>query len=153
MLDTPVRCGEPARGRFERILVGFDGARAAHQALRVAVHLATATSGEVVVLIVIANEAQGGSEQRQTADAEAAPLRAAPDGVQWSRSCNRVRYTVRVVPGERPEQVLSDHLLQHGYDVLIIGRHGKEHSGEGGLGLVAHELAARSTFPLLLVGE
>jgi nucleotide-binding universal stress UspA family protein len=138
---------------FRKILVGFDGSRNARAALRIAVGMATSVSGEAVVAIVASASHGETEEDRQAAfEAEAGGIRAVADqeiaAARSAASCS-----IHIVPGDRPAAAMSAYVDQHGYDLLIVGRHGRERASHGGLGRVARELADNATCPLLLIGD
>jgi len=138
---------------FRRILVGFDGSRDARRALRTALGMAESVSGEATVLIAVSTSHGETDEDRRAAfDAEAGPIRAmAEHEVAAARS--DATCSVHVVPGDRPAQTMAAYVDEHGYDLLIVGRHGRERATHGGLGRVARELTEKTACPLLLVGD
>ncbi len=138
---------------FRRILVGFDGSRDSRVALRVATGLATSISGEATVLITVPGTHGETDEDRRAAfEAEARAIRAIAEQ-ELSAAPSGVTCAVHVVPADHPAQTLADYLVEHGYDLLVVGRHGNERAGHGGLGRVARELADKATCPLLLIGD
>ena len=136
---------------FRRILVGFDGSRDAHHALRAGITLASAAQGEVVVVIVVsASHGETDEDRRHAFEAEAAPLRAA---VEDELRRTDAATGVHVTAGDRPAQTLSAYAEERGFDLLVVGRHGRERASHGGLGRMARELAEKASCPLLLVGD
>ena len=138
---------------FRRILVGFDGSRDARRALRTALAMASSVSGEATVLIAVsASHGETDEDRRAAFDAEAGPIQAMADQeVATARS--HATCTIHVVAGDRPAQAMAAYVDEHGYDLLIVGRHGRERGAHGGLGRVARELAEKATYPLLLIGD
>ncbi len=141
---------------FKRILVGFDGSAPSVEALRTAVLLAGRLGGEVAVVEVVPR----GGAPRADGSGEATIAEAARSGVRCS---------LEVVEGPRPSEVLASHLVEHGYDLLVVGRQGNgaeeaQHAGAGtpqrgqrerpgrDLGSVARQLVEKATFPVLVVG-
>jgi nucleotide-binding universal stress UspA family protein len=138
---------------FRRILVGFDGSSHARRALRTALDMAATVSGEATVLIAVSlSHGETDEDRRAAFDAEAGPIRAmAEREVVTARSgavCN-----VHVVPADRPAKAMAAYVQERGYDLLIVGRHGRERATHVGLGRVARELTERATCPLLLIGD
>jgi nucleotide-binding universal stress UspA family protein len=136
---------------FKRILVGFDGSRDSHEALRTGIAMASAAQGEVSVLIVVADGQGETDEDRRVAfEAESAPLRA-----EVEHELRAVRgdttSSAHVLAGHHAADVLSSYVEQRGFDLLVIGRHGRERAAHGGLGRIARELAEKAHCPLLLV--
>ena len=139
---------------FRRILVGFDGSASSLQALRTALQIAAMASGEAAVLIAI-SEPHGETEEDRIAsfEADARPLQVMAqqefDAVQGGQAST----SLHVVSAGDPAKALMTFAESHGYDLLVVGRHGREQAMHGGLGLVARELADAAPFPLLLVGD
>jgi nucleotide-binding universal stress UspA family protein len=139
---------------FRRILVGFDGSKNAHEALRTGIAMATAAEGEVAALIVVsASHGETEEDRRAAFDAETEPLRAAAERELGAVRRDEAASAVHVVAGDRPAGALSSYAEERGFDVLVVGRHGRERAAHGGLGRVARELAEKSRCPLLLVGD
>jgi nucleotide-binding universal stress UspA family protein len=140
---------------FRRILVGFDGSHCAREALRCAAGLASSGGGEATALIVIpSSHGETDDDRRRAFETEADALREmAEQDFRRLALADNVELTVEAVSGERPGETLARHMREHGYDVLVLGRHGRERLSHPGLGHVAHELAGKAAFPLLLVGD
>jgi nucleotide-binding universal stress UspA family protein len=139
---------------FRRVLVGFDGSRHARQALRAAISLAAAAGGEVGVVIVVSASHGETDEDRQRAfEAEAAPLGAAAEAELSASHRPDTAITVHLAPGDRPAQALSNNAEERGFDLLVVGRHGRDVATHPGLGRAARELAEKTGCPLLLVGD
>jgi nucleotide-binding universal stress UspA family protein len=139
---------------FRRILVGFDGSRNAREALRAGVALASIAGGEVTAAIVVSNSHGETEEDRRAAfESESAPLRAAAERDLAAAPRGKTTSSVHVLGGDHPAASLSGYASEHGFDLLVIGRHGRERAAHGGLGRIARELAEKAHCPLLLVGD
>jgi len=139
---------------FRRILVGFDGSRDAREALRAGRMLAALADGEVTVVIVVsASHGETDEDRRRAYEAEAAPLRAAAEHELHSTPGIDSAGQVHVATGDHPAEVLASYAEERGFDVLVVGRHGRERASHGGLGRMARELAEKALCPLLLVGD
>jgi nucleotide-binding universal stress UspA family protein len=139
---------------FRRILVGFDGSNDAHEALRIGIAMATTAQGEVAALIVVPPSEGETDEDRQAAfDAVLEPLRVAAERTLRTSERDDVRTALQVVASDRPAEALSSYAQEHGFDLLIVGRHGREHASRGHLGRVVGTLAEQSRCPLLLVED
>lgn len=139
---------------FRRILVGFDGSTSSLQALRVAIGMALQASGEASVLIVIP-AAHGETEQDRIAsfEADAQPLQTIVRQELAEAESKGLTTSVHAISSEHPAKALSSYASTHGYDLIAIGRHGRESAMHGGLGKVARELSDSAPCPLLLVGN
>ena len=138
---------------FRRILVGFDGSRDAREALRTGIAMASAAKGEVAVLIVVSiSHGETDEDRRAAFEAESAPLRASAE-LELQAIRSDTTGSAHVVPGDRPADVLSSYVEERGFDLLVVGRHGRERAAHGGLGRVARDLAEKARYPLLLVGD
>ena len=115
--------------------------------------MASAAEGEVAVLIVVS------ASHGETDEDRARPSRPSRSAARRSRTraaergADRPETSVHVVAGDRPADALSSYARDRGFDVLVVGRHGRERAAHGGLGRVARELAEKARFPLLLVGD
>jgi len=138
---------------FRRILVGFDGSRDARQALRTAIAMAESVSGEATVVIAVsASHGETEEDRRAAFDAEAGPIQAMADRVVAAARSDAT-CTIHVVAEDRPAHAMAAYVDEHGYDLLVVGRHGRERAAHGGLGRVARELTETATCPLLLIGD
>jgi nucleotide-binding universal stress UspA family protein len=142
------------RSVFRRVLVGFDGSVSSLQALRVAIGIAAQASGEATVLIVIP-PTHGETEADRIAsfDDDARPLQTMAQQELDTARDEDLTTSLHVVSAEHPARALASYADSHGYDLLVVGRHGRERAMHGGLGKVARELADASPCPLLLVGN
>lgn len=136
---------------FRRVLVGFDGSTDAGEALRCAIAMASVAQGEVVVLVVVSGSRGETDEDRHAAfETEAGRLRAEAEHElrTWNGDSR-----LHVVADDRPARALSSYAEEHGFDVIVIGRHGRDRAAHGGLGRVARELAEKSRSCVLLAGD
>jgi nucleotide-binding universal stress UspA family protein len=139
---------------FRRILVGFDGSHDARQALRTGIATVSGSDGEVVVLAVVSASHGETAEDRSGAfETDADSIR--EEAERELRAAARFDGTssIEVLAGERPADVRSSYLEQRGFDLLVVGRHGRERAAHGGMGRVARELAEKASCPVLLVGD
>jgi nucleotide-binding universal stress UspA family protein len=138
---------------FRRILVGFDGSRPARVAIRSALAVAESSSGEVTVLITVpATHGETEEDRRAAFEADSSHIRAIAD-TEIAAARSAARCNVKAVAGDHPARVLADYVAEHGYDLLVVGRHGRERASHGGPGRVARQLVDNSPCPLLLVGD
>jgi nucleotide-binding universal stress UspA family protein len=142
-------------GPFRRILVGFDGSADAAEALRVAVALADSDHAHVVALTVIRrgfgaegdrNEDAAGSAARERAEALLGDLRR-------TRPDDGARVSAQVVFSDRDDlgHTVTGYAAEHGFDVLVIGRHGDGTRRRSRLGRVADTAVQGCAVPVLLL--
>jgi nucleotide-binding universal stress UspA family protein len=145
-----------AVGPFRRVLAGFDGSPDGADAIRAAAAIVARDGGHVVALSVIrrASRADGDSEQdgegrnlAQLAETVFGELRRdLPTG-------NAVRMSAQVVYADRgtPAQVVTRYAAEHGFDVLVLGRHGDGRRRKSRLGQVADRAVQECSVPVLLL--
>jgi len=144
-------------GPYRRVLAGFDGSPDAADAVRAAAAIAARDGGHVVALSVLvrpaphaeAHEQHDGHARNVTELAEtllAGIRRELPPG------CS-VRMTAHVVyaDGRSPGQVVTDYAAEHGFDVLVLGRHGDGRRRTSRLGQVADSAVHACSIPVLLM--
>ncbi len=142
-------------GPFRRVLVGFDGSPDAAEALAVAVTVAAYDGGHVVALCVVprALPAEGDGP-----DVEITGLRRQAEAIFGElahslRPDNPVRMSVQMVYSDQdsPGQVVSSYAEEHGFDILVLGRHGDGARRKSRLGRVADRAAQDCSVPVLLL--
>ena len=144
-----------ASGPFRRVLVAWDGSPDSVAALTAAAALVGSGAGHVVALTVLPERAHvegGGSE----ADAEPA----APDRLRQNfararaalQATSRARIDLHTEAGGQVARSLCGYATEHGFDLLVLGRHGDGGLLHPRLGRVAEEAAKASEVPVLLVG-
>lgn len=140
---------------FRRVLVGWDGSPDSAEALTVAARLAGPGGGHVVALAVLRDgagfETDGDSDEGQPAivrlaEAHFEELRRKP-------LAGPVRLSAHVLVDSRSStgQAVCEYAAEHGFDLLVLGRHGENGSRGARLGRVAGEAAQRSRVPVLLL--
>ena len=151
-MDTERDAPMPAQGgMIRRILVGFDGSTEARRALQVALALAADLSGEALALLVVRPPAHAETaDERERADqAEKENLSrglaefgtAGLDGV----------LVTEVVYAEDPARAIADYAEEHGFDLLVVGGHGREQMTHRGIGHSVEALLRRQPCPVLVV--
>ncbi|MHB1583686.1 MAG: universal stress protein [Acidimicrobiales bacterium] len=142
--------GSERAGTFRRILVGFDGSSEAQHALRVAIALAADVRGEARVLLVV----------RPTAHAETPEERALADvaerenlsrGLAALHPSRQPEVSTEVVVADDPGDALADYAAEHGFDVVVVGGHGREQTTHRGIGQSLEALLRRQPCPVLVV--
>jgi nucleotide-binding universal stress UspA family protein len=144
-------------GPFRRVLAGFDGSPDAADAVRGAAAIAARDGGHVVVLSVLARpapHADGSTEQDDRARNLAELTEALLADIRRELSPgSSVRMTAHVVycDGQSPGQVVTDYAAEHGFDALVLGRHGDGRRRASRLGQVADSAVHTCSIPVLLM--
>lgn len=142
-------------GPFRRVLVGWDGSADAAEALSVAATIACRDGGHVVALAVLRQQPRHEADDEQ--DERSAVKRQAEEHFDRLRrerpSAGDLRLSVHVVTEDRngTGQALCDYAATHGFDLLVLGRHGSGGIRRPRLGKVADAAAHASHVPLLLL--
>lgn len=141
---------------FRRVLVGFDGSPDAAEALRVATSIAGRDGGHVVALSVLRRTPR--HEEDQVQDSETSALRKMAEACfdefrRGQPTGDAVRTSVQVVFSDRESagQVVSEYAVEHGFDMLVLGRHGDGARRRSRLGRVADIAAQACPVPVLLL--
>jgi nucleotide-binding universal stress UspA family protein len=148
-------------GPYRRILAGFDGSPDAADAVRAAAALAARDGGHVVALSVLRRaqhpdgevdraESSGGGDGggiRELAETLFRELR------QEMPVTGTVRLTFHAVYTDldSPAQVVTDYAAEHGFDVLVLGRHGNGRRRRTRLGQVAERAVQQCAVPVFLL--
>jgi len=144
-------------GPFRRVLVGYDGSPDAVDAVGAATAIAARDGGHVVALSVrrrpphTDGDLDGDGEQdnaRQVADTLLSEFRREVTVGAAARLSVQVIYTDL----DSPAQVVTDYAADHGFDVLVLGRHGNGRRRKARLGQVADRAVQACTVPVLLLG-
>jgi nucleotide-binding universal stress UspA family protein len=138
--------------RFRRVLVGWDGSADSIEALSAAASIAGGDGGHVVALAVLtpapaAEVADEGVSARASigrlADEHFGQARlTAPDGVRMS---------LQIVENEKIGRTVCGYATEHGFDLLVVGRHGDGGVLHPRLGRVAEAAVRGCAIPVLLM--
>lgn len=146
--------GDPATERshmFCRVLVGYDGSDGAQRALRIAAALAADLGADLRVLVVARPPAHAETpeelEQAEAAERESLSLGLGTPGQPTHLGPD---LDVRVVFADDPARALAEHAEEHGFDLVVVGRHGREQATHRGIGRSLDELLRRGGFPVLV---
>ncbi|HVC13453.1 MAG TPA: universal stress protein [Acidimicrobiales bacterium] len=143
-----------ARGRggaFRRILVGYDGSPEAHDALRTAVALADDIGGDVRVLLVVRPPAHVETAEALANEAEAERENLSRGLRDLLGVTTRALPEPRVVFADEPAQAIASHAEEHGFDLVVVGSHGREHATHRGVGHAVEALVRHHPCPVLVV--
>ncbi len=147
-------------GPFCRVLVGWDGSPDAAEALGMAVAVAEHPGGHVVALAVIGRRPHPETGDDADADADAGQLgirfRAEEIFERLRRegpAAGGIRMSAQVVADDesRAGGVICAYAAEHGFDLLVLGRHGLGGRARARLGRVAETAARTCPVPLLLL--
>ena len=140
-------------GPFRRVLVGFDASAEAAEALSAAASIAGRNGGLVVALAVVPEVPM--IEAADDRDSERAALRRRAEEhfrqARQAAACRGVQMSLQIVEDRRVARVVCDYADQHGFDLLVLGRHGDGFTLRPRLGRVAEAAARSSSVPVLLV--
>jgi nucleotide-binding universal stress UspA family protein len=147
--------GPAVAAPFRRILVGWDCSPGAADALRVAAAVALDDAAHVVALAVLkpaphTEDAQEGSAdfdgRQRFAEETFAKACAAMPGSQ------RARITLLFARSGDAGRTICEYAQEHGFDLLVLGRHGAGGVLHPRLGHVAAAAVRNSGLPVLLTG-
>lgn len=152
MVGEEVRGSEMHGGVFRRILVCYDGSSGARHALRVARSLAEDIGGTIDLLLVVRPPAHAEtSEASEVAiETERRQLSAGLDE-EVGRGMKSALGTPHVVIHDNPADAITDFAKQHGFDLVVVGTHGREQVVHRGVGRSLEALLRQHPCPLLVV--
>lgn len=138
--------------RFRQVLVGWDGSANAAEALSAAAAIAGADGGHVVALAVL-KAASRSEAAEDDGRARAAISNLADEHFERARQTgpHGVRMSLRIVENERIGPTVCDYATEHGFDLLVVGRHGDGGLLHPRLGRVAEAAVRGCPIPVLLV--
>lgn len=139
-------------GLFRRILVCYDGSGGARRALHVAQSLADDVGGAVELLLVIRPPAHAETSEAREAAIET-ERRQLSDGLD--EVIGRIEHLALSTPHEvvhdSPSDAIADFVKQHGFDLVVVGTHGREQVVHRGVGRTVEALLRKQPCPLLVV--
>ncbi len=140
-------------GPFRRVLVAWDGSPDSVAALTAAAALVSGGAGHVVALTVLPERAPVEGSQADEAPGEADRLRQDFARARAAlQATSRARIDLHTEAGRQVARSLCGYATEHGFDLLVLGRHGDGGLLHPRLGRVAEEAAKASEVPVLLVG-
>jgi nucleotide-binding universal stress UspA family protein len=139
-------------GPFRRVLVGWDASADAAEALSAAAAIVGGGAGHVVALTVV--PAGPGAEAADEQQSERAAIRRRVEE-RFERvrgSASGVRMSLHIVEDREVGRTVCAYAAEHGFDLLVLGRHGDGGALRSRLGRVAETAARGSAVPVLLLG-
>jgi nucleotide-binding universal stress UspA family protein len=140
-------------GRIRRILVCLDGSVESQQGVLLAIELAKQMHAEITVLTVLPDESYLETiESRQFA--EDASHRSLTQGLVQATeraAFSDIELANIEVRGGDPADRIADYAAEHGFDLLVIGSHGRERVTHVGLGRVLQRILRDPFLPVLVV--
>jgi nucleotide-binding universal stress UspA family protein len=141
---------------FHRILVGWDCSPGAAAALRAAVALADGAETRVVALAVLKPAPQTEDAAEGAADFDGRQHFAQETFAKTKDSlpgAQRGRVSLRFAESSDAARTICDHAQEHGFDLLVVGRHGTGGVLHPRLGHVASAAAKDGRLTVLLVPQ
>jgi nucleotide-binding universal stress UspA family protein len=139
-------------GPFRRVLVGWDASADAVEALRAAAAIVRGDAGHVVALTVV--PAAPGAEVADEQESERATIRRqAEERFERMRgsAAAGVRMSLHIVEDQQVGRAVCGYAAEHGFDLLVLGRHGDGGALHPRLGRVAKAAAQGCVVPVLLL--
>jgi nucleotide-binding universal stress UspA family protein len=139
---------------FRRVLVAWDGSADSIAALRTAAEVAGPGQGHVVAFSVLA----GSSHREDPADAVGDPAaRRVSETFETTKASitatSPVRIDLHTAQGQHVAGSVCEYATEHGFDLLVIGRHGDGGFTHPRLGHIAEAAVRSCKVPLLLVSS
>jgi nucleotide-binding universal stress UspA family protein len=136
---------------YRRVLVGWDASPDSVTALRAAAALAAIAAHGCVVAMAVLAEIRGPEQD----DEISSPLRRVLGVFESARAAidqaAADMISLHTEEGGHPARTLCEYAHMHGFDLMVLGRHGNEGILHPKLGHVAHAVARASEIPVLLV--
>ena len=139
---------------FRRVLVGWDASRHAAAALNAAAAIVGDGEGHVVALAVLpaAGHAETAGERSANESAARQRVRAPFERLHAELAAPRgVRISLAFTQDSHVSRALCGYATEHGFDMLVLGRHGEGGVLGGKLGHVAEAAVRSAPIPVLVV--
>jgi nucleotide-binding universal stress UspA family protein len=152
-MATDQRRREPGPGgMFRRVLVGYDGSNEALHALQVAIALAADLQGEAHALLVVRPPAHVETPEEQTRAAEAEKENLSRGLAEMhNQTQHRWDISTEVIYADDAAQAIADYAEEHGFDLVVVGGHGREQMTHRGIGQSVEALVRHHPCPVLVV--
>lgn len=141
-------------GPFRRVLVAWDGSPDSIAALRTAAAIVGRSPGHVIALSIqpaAPNREAAKDEPDQSSD-RARRLRTTFDTTRDTLTRNStVRIDLHTAQSRHTADSICDYAAEHGFDLLVVGRHGDGGLTHPKLGHIAESAARSCRIPVLVV--
>ena len=136
--------------------MGWDASSDSRQALRTTAQLAEAVAAELVVLAVV--KAQSRAEAADEAAEEAAERRRGAlaemqTEVHRTGISPAVRVRCEVVAADQTTPAFDAYVREHGFDLVVVGRHGRDRALHPRIGGVSEHQVRHGACPVMVVGS
>lgn len=141
---------------FRRVLVGWDCSADAAAALQTAASIVGDGAAHVVALAVLDAVPHGECNEDRTrdrAERRRYPERLFDKARDSVPVAARTRVSLQIVEDSDPARAICDYAAEHGFDLLVLGRHGDGGVLHRRLGRVAEMAARTGKLPVLLLGD
>jgi nucleotide-binding universal stress UspA family protein len=141
---------------FHRVLVGWDGSRDAAEALRIAASVVSSDGGRITALAVLPQSVRLEAADEEEAEHAALRHRVEDEFQQaWQKAPVTIgaRASLEFVENDKAGNTVCAYAEEHGFDLLVLGRHGTGGILRPRLGHVAQTAARDSAIPVLLVNR
>ncbi len=139
---------------FRRVLVGWDGSPDSVAALRTGAAMVSGGPGHVVALAVLAAPPHPEADRDQAGEVSASTRRATEIFEQTRAAIaanSAVRITLQTAESRQVARSICDYATEHGFDLLVLGRHGGGGVLHPKLGHVAEAAIRASQIPVLVL--
>ncbi len=141
---------------FRRVLVGWDCSADAAAALQTAASIAGDGAAHVVALAVLDAAPHGESSEdraRDRAERRRYTERLFYEARESVPAAARAQVRLQIVEDGDPARAVCDYAAEHGFDLLVLGRHGDGGVLHHRLGHVAEKAARAGKLPVLLLSD
>jgi nucleotide-binding universal stress UspA family protein len=140
---------------FHRILLAWDGSKPARHALDVAIDLARRYDADIVAISVAYSPAHAETSEDMNESVEAARehLQGTLESLRDRADRVGVELEHVIIEGDHPSDQIVAYAHEHGFDLVVTGRHKIGRAGRLLLHGLAERFAEKSDIAVLIVGE
>ena len=150
----PDNQGTQPSTRIRHVLAGFDGSEESKHAIDVAVDICRGLGAQLTLVSVLPDTAH-----LETTEARAAAERSARSELDSYFETWRRRFTgtdtsiegLIVLVGGDPADRLNEYAREHGFDLVVVGSHGRDQATHGGAARVLSAILRSPNCPVLVV--